>query len=123
MGPPPRQPARRGLIWPRAANGQRPPHFKGRAAQSAEPPSAAAAALFMPGAIFSPRRPTLGAPCGSSSGITFPPNPSPPPPPPRISTRPLAGSGLGPGGRRGSGRERPLSLEGLPPPGVTAALG
>lgn len=38
MGPPPRQPARRGLIWPRAANGQRPPHFKGRAAQSAEPP-------------------------------------------------------------------------------------
>lgn len=86
MGPPPRQPARRGLIWPRAANGQRPPHFKGRAAQSAEPPSAAAAALFMPGAIFSPRRPTLGAPCGSSSGMTFPPTPLPAPSPPNFDS-------------------------------------
>lgn len=106
MGPPPRQPARRGLIWPRAANGQRPPHFKGRAAQSAEPPSAAAAALFMPGAIFSPRRPTLGAPCGSSSGITFPPTPLPRPLPPEfrlalwpgLGSAPVAVAGLGASG-------------------------
>lgn len=76
----PRPAARpRGLIWPRAANGQRPPHFKGRAAQSAAPPSAAGAALFMEwGPIFFPQRPTLVAPYGSSSGITSP-HPSPRP--------------------------------------------
>lgn len=46
-GPPPPRPARRGLIWPRAANGRRPRRFKGLAAQSAEPPCATLQALFM----------------------------------------------------------------------------
>lgn len=50
--PPPPRPARRGLIWPRAANGLRPRRFKGLAAQSAAPPCARLQALFMPRGDF-----------------------------------------------------------------------
>ena len=106
VGPPPPRRARLSLIWPLAANGQRPRHFKGRAAQSAAPPSAALEALFMPRGDF------LSPETSSSSSLrefkwnNLPPAPFPRPSP-RISTlallpglcwHPGAVAGLGPSG-------------------------
>lgn len=86
---PPGAPARRpGLKWPRAANGQLSPHFKGRAAQSAGPLRGRRCSIYGRGRSFWPRRPTLAAPRGSSSGVTFPLAPLPAPSPPDLGARP-----------------------------------
>lgn len=105
---PPGAPARRpGLKWPRAANGQLSPHFKGRAAQSAGPLRGRRCSIYARGRSFWPQRPTLAVPRGSSSGVTFPPRPSPRPLPPRSRPAPSSPASAGsPGAVSG---KRPLT--------------